>query len=102
MNDHYYDEYDDYDERDRKWGSWSLFALLFTVCLFIVTAPVIFDAPSYECRVSHVVVEEGDTLDGIAREYCEGDVDDVVHLLAKMYGVIIHVGSLIHLPIPQG
>lgn len=95
MNDNYY------DERDRRNGTRAVFALLLAFCLFAVSAPALFDSPSYECRVSHVVVEEGDTLDGIAREYCEGDVDDVVHLLAKMYGVIIHVGSTLHLPIPQ-
>jgi len=48
------------------------------------------------------VVEDGDTLDQIVLDNCHGERSEIVYLLVRMYGAIIQVGQVIHLPIQSG
>lgn len=55
--------------------------------------------PTYSCAVRSVNVERGDTIDGIARRHCVGDVLAVIDTLVTMYGTRIDTWQTIHLPI---
>lgn len=57
------------------------------------------EPPTYSCAVSTVNVESGDTIDGIARRHCVGEVSEVIHTLVTMYGTRIDTWQTIHLPI---
>lgn len=57
------------------------------------------EPPTYSCAVRSVDVESGDTLDGIARRHCSGDVLAVIDTLVTMYGTRIDTWQTIHLPI---
>ena len=58
--------------------------------------------PEYRCSTQQVVVEDGDTLDQIVLDNCHGERSEIVYLLVRMYGAIIQVGQVIHLPIQSG
>ena len=79
-----------------------VFAFLLTLVLLFAAVPILTSKPVYECGVRSVLVQHGDTLDGIVREHCHGDTNEVVHLLARMYGTLIQVGDTIHLPVKSG
>jgi hypothetical protein len=57
------------------------------------------EPPTYSCAVSTVNVERGDTIDGIARRNCTGEVLTVISILVDMYGTDIDTWQTIHLPI---
>jgi cell division protein YceG involved in septum cleavage len=57
------------------------------------------EPPTYSCAVSTVNVERGDTIDGIARRNCTGEVLAVISILVDMYGTDIDTWQTIHLPI---
>jgi hypothetical protein len=59
-----------------------------------VTAP-----PVFSCDTQSVEVVSGDTIDGIARRHCTGDVLTVIDTLVTMYGTRIDTWQTIHLPI---
>ncbi len=92
---------------DQRKGSLlpTLLALL-VVGLFLL--PVILTLtnkshqPQYGCVTTQVVAEDGDTLDGIVLDNCYGDKALVLNLLVRMYGTLIQVGQVIHLPVPSG
>ncbi len=55
--------------------------------------------PTYSCAVRTVEVVSGDTIDGIARRHCSGEVLEVIDLLVAMYGADLDTWQTIHLPI---
>lgn len=55
--------------------------------------------PTYSCDVRTVDVESGDTIDGIVRSHCVGDVLAVIDLMVTMYGARIDTWQVLHLPI---
>ena len=57
------------------------------------------EPPTYACAVSTVNVEKGDTIDGIARRNCTGEVLAVISILVDMYGTDIDTWQTIHLPV---
>ena len=57
------------------------------------------EPPTFSCAVRSVEVVSGDTLDGIARRHCSGDVLAVIDTLVAMYGADIDTWQTIHLPI---
>lgn len=52
----------------------------------------------YKCEPITVIVQHGDTLDEIARRYCDGEVTSAVDHLASKYGVVIYPTQAITLP----
>lgn len=57
------------------------------------------EPPTYSCDTLAVNVESGDTIDGIARRHCVGEVLAVIDTLVAMYGTDIDTWQVIHLPI---
>ena len=55
--------------------------------------------PVYSCDTQSIPVESGDTIDGIVRTHCTGEIDEVISLLVKMYGARIDTWQTLHLPI---
>jgi hypothetical protein len=78
-----------------------------TLCLVLFMAlvasiRVIGDPPAYSCSVSSVPVDSGDTIYGLVREHCSGDVDAVTALMVKTYGARIDTWQVLHLPSANG
>lgn len=85
----------------------------FTLRRFVVFTPLIIalvwagwwgvgkavEPPTYSCDTLAVNVEKGDTIDGIARRHCVGEVLAVIDTLVAMYGTDIDTWQTIHLPI---
>jgi hypothetical protein len=85
----------------------------FTVRRFVVFSPLLVallwagwwglnkavEPPRYRCDTPAVNVEKGDTIDGIARRHCQGEVSAVIDTLVAMYGTRIDTWQTIHLPI---
>ncbi len=55
--------------------------------------------PDYECHEATVIVQQYQTLWGIASELCTGEVSKAVDDLVDKYGTTIHAGQAIILPI---
>jgi hypothetical protein len=85
----------------------------FTLRRFVVFSPLIIalawvlwwgvgkavEPPRYSCDYNAVKVVSGDTIDGIVRRHCSGDVLTVIDTLVTMYGTDIDTWQTIHLPI---
>lgn len=59
----------------------------------------VIEPPTYSCDVHSVDVGSGDTIDGIVRSHCVGDVLAVIDLMVDMYGARIDTWQVLHLPI---
>lgn len=53
---------------------------------------------AFQCKDATIVVKPGDTLWGIARENCTGNVQVAVDELVRKYGDLIDIGLRIELP----
>lgn len=76
-------------------GIWRI--VIFSVIIFLL---VFFGMPkpSYTCPNLSITVKNGDTLDGIVREYCSGTFTDALDDMVKEYGTIIYAGQVVALP----
>lgn len=52
----------------------------------------------FVCESRPITVQSGDTLDGIVREYCSGEVLNALDQVVNVYGTTIHANDTIYLP----
>jgi len=72
--------------------------LWFAIALILIGINFYY-SEGYTCFPALHTVEAGDTLDGIARQYCEGRVSDAVdYLVNENGGATIYIGQVIALP----
>jgi len=57
-----------------------------------------FTREGFACERFSITVEAGDTLDGIVREYCAGEVVSALDQVVRVYGTTIYAGDTIYLP----
>lgn len=66
----------------------------------IATAFVIGEETSnnFNCELTPHIVQQGNTLWGIAENKCDGDIQRVTDKLVEVYGTNIQIGQNIYLP----
>lgn len=52
----------------------------------------------FVCESRPITIQYGDTLDGIVREHCSGEVLNALDQVVKVYGTTIHANDTIYLP----
>lgn len=52
----------------------------------------------FVCESRPITVQSGDTLDGIVREHCSGEVLIALDQVVEVYGTTIHANDTIYLP----
>ena len=52
----------------------------------------------FVCESRPITVQAGDTLDGIVREHCSGEVLVALDEVVRVYGTTIHANDTIYLP----
>ncbi|MFM9028804.1 MAG: LysM peptidoglycan-binding domain-containing protein [Bacteroidota bacterium] len=74
-------------------------ALLWVLGGILLLAVHHYNSQGYTCSPVLHTVTAGDTLDGIARQYCDGRVTDAVdYLVDENGGATIYIGQVIALP----
>lgn len=66
--------------------------------MFHVLSVALDKATDYECHGVTVTVNPGDTVWGIASEWCEGHTGFATSAIVDTYGATIHPGQTITLP----
>jgi hypothetical protein len=69
-----------------------LLPLFFLVVLFCMFVAMRGD-DSYFCDIDRVIVQEGDTLSGLAVRWCHGNTLEATDDLVKKYGQVIQVSQ---------
>ena len=69
-----------------------LLPLFFLVVVFCMVVAMRGD-DNYFCDIDKVLVQEGDTLSGLAVRWCHGDTLQATDDLVKKYGQVIQVGQ---------
>lgn len=69
-----------------------LLPLFFLVVVFCMVVAMRGD-DNYFCDIDKVLVQEGDTLSGLAVRWCHGDTLKVTDDLVAKYGQVIQVGQ---------
>ena len=69
-----------------------LMPLFFLVVAFCMVIAMRGDE-SYRCNIDRVIVQEGETLSGLAVKWCHGDTLKATDDLVKKYGQVIQVSQ---------
>ena len=73
----------------------------YTLRRIIVATPIIIFVilmmmkPSYSCEPATHIVRSGETLWGIAEQYCDGTIGDIVYKLSETHGSTVYPDQII-------
>jgi len=85
-------------ERREFIGEGLFIMLVFGSLWLAVWAFSSFTNEGFSCERFPITVENGDTLDGIVREFCAGEVTSALDQVVRVYGTTIYAGNTIYLP----
>jgi len=85
-------------ERRELVGETLFIAFIFGSLWLALWAFLSFTREGFACEKYPITVQVGDTLDGIVRENCVGEVVNALDQVVKVYGTTIYAGNTIYLP----